>query len=341
MNAALFRRHGGPEVIRLEKVPIPEPGPCEVRVRVRATGLNHLDLWVRRGLPRQIPLPHIGGSDIAGVVDAVGPGVVGIQAGIRVVVDPSVDYHWYGGIASGPSLATPEFRILGEHLPGGMAEYVVAPAANLVEIPSSVSFETAAAASLNGVTAYRAVFGRGRVGVGERVVITGGSGGVSTLAIQMARLAGARVYVVTSGEENVARVTGLGANVVIDRLERDAPRAIWEETGKEGVDVVIDSVGGEQWNQWLRTLSPGGRLVCYGGTAGPRVELDLRLLFWKQASLLGTTMGSPREYREAQKLVFEGEVVPVIHSVLPLTEARQAHELLEGGHVFGKVVLTP
>jgi len=341
MNAALFHQHGGPEVIRLEDVRVPVPGPCQVRLRVHATGLNHLDLWVRRGLPLQIPLPHIGGSDIAGVVDAIGPGVVGIERGIRVVVDPSVDYHWYGGIASGPSIAPPDFRILGEHLPGGMAEYVIAPAANLVEIPSSVSFETAAAASLNGVTAYRAVFGRGRVGVGERVVITGGSGGVATLAIQMARLAGARVYVVTSGAENVARVRELGAHVVYDRLETDAPRAIWQETGKEGVDVVIDSVGGEQWNQWLRTLSPGGRLVCYGGTAGARVEVDLRLLFWKQASLLGTTMGSPREYREALNLVFEGRVLPVIHSVLPLSEARKAHELLEGGEVFGKIVLTP
>jgi NADPH:quinone reductase-like Zn-dependent oxidoreductase len=341
MNAALFHRHGGPEVICLEDVRVPVPGPCQVRIRVHATGLNHLDLWVRRGLPLEIPLPHIGGSDIAGVVDAIGPGVVGIQRGIRVVVDPSVDYHWYGGIASGPSIAPPDFRILGEHLPGGMAEYVIAPAANLVEIPSSVSFETAAAASLNGVTAYRAVFGRGRVGVGERVVITGGSGGVATLAIQMARLAGARVYVVTSGAENVARVRELGAHVVYDRLETDAPRAIWQDTGKEGVDVVIDSVGGEQWNQWLRTLSPGGRLVCYGGTAGARVEVDLRLLFWKQASLLGTTMGSPREYREALNLVFAGRVLPVIHSVLPLSEARKAHELLEGGEVFGKIVLTP
>jgi len=341
MNAALFHAHGGPEVIRLEEVPVPEPGPCEVRVRVHATGLNHLDLWVRRGLPMEIPLPHIGGSDIAGVVDAIGPGVAGIESGVRVVVDPSVDYHWYGGIASGPSIAAPDFRILGEHLPGGMAEYVIAPAANLVEIPSSVSFETAAAASLNGVTAHRAIFGRGRVAVGERVVITGGSGGVATLAIQMARLAGARVYVVTSGAENAARVRELGAHVVYDRLETDAPRAIWQETGKEGVDVVIDSVGGEQWNQWLRTLSPGGRLVCYGGTAGARVEVDLRLLFWKQASLLGTTMGSPREYREALNLVFEGRVLPVIHSVLPLAEARRAHELLEGGQVFGKVVLTP
>lgn len=341
MIAALFHAHGDPGVIQLQEVPTPEPGPGEVRVRVHATALNHLDLWVRRGLPLEIPLPHIGGSDIAGVVESLGPGVSGVEPGTRVVVDPSLDYHWYDDAASGPSLGAPEFRILGEHLPGGMAEQVVVPAANLVEIPAHVSFETAAAASLNGVTAHHAVFSRGRVGVGDRVLITGGSGGVATLAIQMAVLAGARVYAVTSGAENVSRVRTLGAHVVIDRLETDAPRAVWQETGKRGVDVIVDSVGGEQWNQWLRTLAPGGRLVCYGATAGPRVEVDLRLLFWKQAELLGATMGTPRDYREAMALVFDGSVRPVIHTVLPLAEARRAHELLEAGEIFGKVVLQP
>lgn len=341
MIAAQFHEHGDPGVIRVEEVPDPHPGPGEVRIRVRATALNHLDLWARRGLPVHIPLPHIGGSDIAGEVDALGPGVADIPLGTRVVVDPSLDYDWYGGIASGPSLPAPEFRILGEHLPGGMAEYVVAPARNLVELPASVSFETAAAASLAAVTAYRAVFSRGRVAPGERVLVTGASGGVATLAIQMARLAGARVHAVTSGPDNVERVKALGAHVVYDRLQVDAPVQVWKDTGKEGVDVVVDSVGGTQWNAWVRSLAPGGRLVCYGATTGPRVETDLRLLFWKQASLLGTTMGSPREYREAMHLVFDGKVSPLIHSILPLAEARQAHELLEAGSVFGKLVLQP
>lgn len=341
MIAALFHTHGDPGVIQLQEVPTPEPGPGEVRVRVHATALNHLDLWVRRGLPVATPLPHIGGSDIAGVVEALGPGVVGVEPGIRVVVDPSTGYDWYDGVDPGPSLAAPDFRILGEHLPGGMAEQVVVPAANLVEIPSHVSFESAAAASLNAVTAWRAVFSRGRVAPGDRVLVTGGSGGVATLAIQMAVRAGARVYAVTSGPGNVSRVRELGAHVVVDRLDADAPRTIWQETGKRGVDVIIDSVGGEQWNQWLRTLAPGGRLVCYGATAGPRVEVDLRLLFWKQAELLGTTMGTPREYRKAMALVFDGSVTPLIHAVLPLAEARRAHELLEAGAVFGKVVLRP
>jgi len=341
MIAALFHTHGDPGVIQLQEVPTPEPGPGQVRVRVHATALNHLDLWVRRGLPLTIPLPHIGGSDIAGVVESLGPGVAGVEPGTRVVVDPSLGYDWYDGVDPGPTMAAPEFRILGEHLPGGMAEQVVVPVANLLEIPPHLSFQTAAAASLNAVTAYRAVFTRGRVGVGDRVLVTGGSGGVATLAIQMAVRAGALVYAVTSGPANVSRVKGLGAHVVVDRLESDAPRAIWQETGKRGVDVIIDSVGGEQWNQWLRTLAPGGRLVCYGATAGARVEVDLRLLFWKQAELLGTTMGTPREYREAMGMVFDGSVTPVIDTVLPLAEARRGHELLEAGEIFGKVVLLP
>jgi len=341
MHAALFHEHGGPEVLRYAELPTPEPGPGEVRVRVRAVALNHLDLWVRRGLPVPIPLPHIGGSDIAGEVDAIGPGVAGITQGTRVVVDPSVEYHWYEGTDSGPGLPRPHYRILGEHLPGGLAEAVVVPAGNLVALPDGVSFDAAAAASLAGVTAYRAVLTRGAVRPGERVVVTGASGGVSTLAIQLARLAGAEVHAVTSGAENAVRIAALGAHHVYDRLTCDPQREIWGATGKAGVDVVIDSVGGSAWNGWIRTLAPGGRLVCYGGTAGPKVEVDLRLLFWKQASLLGTTMGSPQEYREWMALVFQGRVHAPIHTILPLTAAREGHELLEAGAVFGKVVLNP
>lgn len=341
MIAAYFEEHGGPEVLRVGELPDPRPGPGEVRIRVRAAALNHLDLWVRRGLPLKIPLPHVGGSDIAGTVEECGPGAEAIPLGTRVVVDPSVDYHWYGGIASGPSLPAPEFRILGEHLPGGLAEFVVVPARNLVEIPEPIGFEEAAAASLAGVTAYRAIHTRGAVRAGERVLVTGASGGVAVLAIQMALEAGARVYAVTSGPENVERVRALGAHTVYDRLEVDAPAQVWRDTGKEGVNLIVDSVGGGGWNAWIRSLAPAGRLVCYGATAGPRVEVDLRLLFWKQASLLGATMGSPREYREAMRMVFDGRVRAPIHAVLPLSDIRAGHEMLEAGRVFGKVVIVP
>jgi NADPH:quinone reductase-like Zn-dependent oxidoreductase len=286
-------------------------------------------------------MPHIGGSDIAGVVDTVGAGVGGIPAGTRVVVDPSLDYGWYDGTPSGPNLPAPEFRIIGEHTQGGFAEFCVVPSANLVELPDSVSFEIAAAGSLVGVTAWRALMVRGGLKAGERVLITGASGGVSTLAIQMARVAGAKVFAVTSGAENVERAKELGADFVYDRDQADWGREVFRDSGKSGVDLVLDSVGQAIWPSCLRALAVGGRLVTFGATTGAAGDTEIRMVFWKQLSILGSTMGDPSDYRKAMDLVFRGEVEPVIHAVLPLEEARTAHEMLEAGEVFGKVVLTP
>ncbi len=341
MRAAVFSEFGGPDVVRLEDLPTPEPAPGEVRIAVRAAAMNHLDLWIRRGLPLEITMPHIGGSDVAGVVDEVGPGVEGVAKGTRVVVDPSLEYEWYDRASSGPTLPPREFRIIGEHTQGGFAEFCVAPAANLVEIPGEVSFETAAAGSLVGVTAWRALMVRGGLRAGERVLITGASGGVSTMAVQMARLAGAQVFAVTSGAENVERVRELGAHVVYDRLEGDWGKRVWADTGKAGVDLVLDSVGEAVWVPCLRALAVRGRLVTFGATTGARGETEIRSVFWKQLSILGSTMGTPEDYRSAMDLVFQGRVRPVVHSVLPLEEARRAHEMLEAGEVFGKVVLAP
>ncbi len=226
---------------------VPEPGPGEVRIEVRATALNHLDLWVRRGLPFAVPMPHIGGSDVAGLIDAVGPEVDGVESGTRVSLDPSLNYDWYDAEPRGPSITDGAYGIFGEHTQGGFAQYCVAPAANLLEVPEHVSFETAAAASLNGVTAYHGLFGRGKLQPGERVLVTGASGGVSTLAVQLAKRAGATVYAVTSGPENVERVRGLGADVVYDRLEGDWSKALYSDTGKLGVNLVLDSVGAPSW----------------------------------------------------------------------------------------------
>ncbi len=264
MKAAVFSEFGGPEVVRLDDVEVPEPGAGEVRIAVRAAAMNHLDLWIRRGLPIKITMPHIGGSDLAGLVDAVGPGVSGVEAGTRVVVDPSLDYDWYDGVSSGPDLPQREFRIIGEHTQGGFAEFCVVPAANLVEIPETIPFETAAAASLVGVTAWRALMIRGGLRAGERVLITGASGGVSTMAIQMARLAGAQVFAVTSGAENMERVRELGAHVVYDRKQVDWGKEVFRDTGKAGVDLVLDSVG-------------AGRLALLPeGSGGGRKARDLR-----------------------------------------------------------------
>jgi NADPH:quinone reductase-like Zn-dependent oxidoreductase len=341
MRAAVFSEFGGPEVVHLQEMDLPEPGPGEVRLAVKAAAMNHLDLWIRRGLPLKITMPHIGGSDIAGLVDAIGPGVAGVEAGARVVVDPSLDYHWYQGVDPGPGISAPEFRILGEHTQGGFAEYTVVPAENLVGIPEGFSFELAAAASLVSVTAWRGLMVRGGLRAGERVLITGGSGGVSTMAIQIALLAGAHVSVVTSGPENVERVRALGAHVVYDRTEGDWVKALFKESGGRGVDLVFDSVGQAIWSQCLKALGVGGRLVTFGATTGAAGETEIRLVFWKQLSILGSTMGTPEDYRRVMELVFQGKLEPVVHAVFPLEEARKAHEILEAGEVFGKVVLTP
>ena len=341
MRAAVFSKYGGPEVVTVKKVPIPTPGPGEVRIKVEAASMNHLDLWVRRGLPIEITMPHIGGSDVAGVVDAVGPGVEGVPKGCRVVVDPSLDYAWYENQGRGASFDDPRFRILGEHTQGGFAEYTVVPAANLLEIPEGFSSTDAAAAGLVTVTAWRGLMTRAKLRAGESVLITGASGGVSTAAIQIAKLAGAKVYAVTSGARNMKRVAKLGADVVYDRNAEDFARAIWRDTNKRGVDVVLDAVGEAVWPQCLKALGIRGRLVSYGATTGARGSTEIRVLFWKQLDIMGSTMGTPTEFREAMRVVFDGHVKPVIHEVIPLKDARRAHEILEAGKAFGKLVITP
>jgi len=259
-----------------------------------------------------------------------------------VVVDPSLDYDWYDGQDQGESFPRRPLRLLGEHTQGGFAEYALVPAANLLEVPEHFSMEQAAAAGLVFVTAWHGLMGRAAVRPGERVLITGASGGVSTAAIQVAKLAGAKVYAVTSGSNNVERVRGLGADVVYDRNRvEDFSREIWRDTNKQGVHVAFDAVGEAVWPQCLKALGPRGRLVTYGATTGARGSTEIRVVFWKQLSILGSTMGSPAEFREVMRLVFQGKLKAVIHETLPLAEAARAHELLEGGGVFGKLVLTP
>jgi NADPH:quinone reductase-like Zn-dependent oxidoreductase len=341
MRAAVFSEFGGPDVVEIRKMPIPEPGAGEVRIKVEAAAMNHLDLWVRRGLPIETPMPHIGGSDFAGVVDAVGPGAESVPLGIRVAVDPSLRYDWYDGQDRGPSFDELPFQLIGEHTQGGFAEYAVVPAENLLEIPEGFPVTDAAAAGLVFVTAWRALIARGGLRSGERVLITGASGGVGTAAIQVAARAGARVYAVTSGPEKVRLCEELGAHVVYDRSAVSFSREVWRDTAKKGVHLVFDTVGESVWADCLRALAPSGRLVTSGATTGSRGSTEIRLVFWKQLSILGSTMGSPDEFRRVMRLVFDGAFDAVIHETLPLDQARRAHELLEGGKVFGKVILVP
>ncbi|MEX0907876.1 MAG: alcohol dehydrogenase catalytic domain-containing protein [Gemmatimonadota bacterium] len=327
-------------MVGIGEVPLPEPGPGEVRLQVAAAALNHLDVWVRRGLPIQTTMPHVGGADVAGVVDALGTGVTAVRIDDRVVVNPSL---WCGACewcARGQHPLCLTYRILGEHVQGGFAEFVVVPARNLYPVPAGYPMETAAAAPLAFLTAWRALAKRARLTAGESVLITGASGGVATAAIRIARHLGARVYAVTSGD-NVERVRTLGADVVYDRDEVDFGKGVWRDTGRRGVDVVLDSVGQATWPRVVRSAARGGRIVVYGATTGPALETDGRVLFWKQLDVLGTTMSTHAEFEEVMELVFSGALEPVIDVVWPLDRARDAHERLEAGAQFGKIVLVP
>ena len=340
MKAALFSEYGGPEVVRIDQVPVPTPGVGEVRLQVAAAALNHLDLWVRRGIGIETTMPHIGGSDVAGIVDAIGAGVTGVREGDRVVVDPSWSCGECEWCSAGEESMCAKYRILGEHTNGGFAEFVIVPARNLYPVPDGYPLETAAAAPLVFLTAWRGLMKRGRLRSGETVLITGASGGVATAAIRIAKHAEARVFAVTTAD-NVERVRQLGADVVYDRESVDYSKEVWRDTGKRGVDLIFDSVGEVTWQQNVRAATRGGRIVVYGGTTGPRLETDARVLFWKQLEIIGTTMSNAAEFREVMSLVFGGAFEPVIDVVWDLDRAREAHERLEAGRQFGKIVLVP
>jgi NADPH:quinone reductase-like Zn-dependent oxidoreductase len=341
MRAAVFHEHGGPEVVRVEDRPRPSPGPGEVLVEVRAAAMNHLDLWVRRGLPIETTMPHVGGSDVAGTIVETGAGVDAARAGERVVVNPSL---WCGRCrecARGEESMCERYRIMGEHTDGGFAEYVAAPADRAYPLPDDVPFEEAAALPISYQTAWRALVSRAALRPGEDVLVVGASGGTAAAAVQLARLMGARVFAVTSGAANVERVRALGADVVYDREAGDWSAAVHAETGKRGVDVVVENVGAATWRGSVRALARGGRLVTYGATAGAKVELDLPLVYWKQLQVIGTTMASRAEFEAMLRVALRRRFRPPIDSVLPLDRVREAHERLEAGGQFGKIVLVP
>lgn len=340
MKAAIFHEHGSADVLRIEDVPTPVVSAGEVLLQVEAAALNHLDVWTRKGLPFPVTMPHIGGSDVVGTVVEVGAGVRDVEKGQRFVVDPSLSCGHCEWCRAGEEPLCIDYKILGEHVNGGFAEFVSVPAANLFPVPDGYPTDRAAAAPLVFLTAWRALKTQGHVGAGSTVLITGASGGVATAAIQIAKHLGARVFALTTAE-NVESVRALGADVVYDRTAGDFSRQIWKDTNKRGVDVVLDSVGEAIWQQCIRALARGGRLVCYGGTTGPRAELDLRVLFWKQIEIVGTTMANRREFREAMELVFNGTLQPIVDTVMKLDDIRAAHERLERGEQFGKIVMVP
>jgi NADPH:quinone reductase-like Zn-dependent oxidoreductase len=342
MNAAYFRRHGGPEVMEFGEAPEPVVAAGTVVVRVGAVSLNHLDLWVRKGIPGlDLEMPHIGGSDAAGTVESIGAGVEGWAVGDRVVINGAL---WCGECefcSRGDEALCREFKVLGEHVRGAAAEFVRVPAANLFAIPETLSFESAAAASLAYQTAWRALTSRGRLAEGETLLVTGASGGVASAGIQIGRHLGACVIAVTSGEANAAWVRDQGAEVVIDRLADDVDGRIRQATEGRGVDVILDSVGEAMWDTVTRAAGIDGRVVVYGATTGPRVGLHLAHVFWKQLTVTGSTMSSKSEFEDVMSLVGDGTLKSAVDDVMPLSDVRRAHERLEAGDVRGKLVLIP
>ncbi len=341
MKAVLLPRFGGPEVLEyVEDRPQPVPGPDEVLVHIHAASVNHLDLTVRKGIPTlKIVLPHILGADLAGEVAQVGSDVTGFEPGDRVVANPGLTCGRCEFCVAGQDSLCPEYGILGEHVPGTYAEYVSVPARNLLPIPVDMDWIPAAAAPLVFMTAWRLLVTRAAIRPGEDVLILGAGSGVSTAAIQIAKLAGCTVYTTSSSDEKLKKAKALGADVVINYQTMPWSKAVWELTGKRGVDVVLDHVGEATFKDSVRSLRKGGRLVVTGGTTGTLPQLDLRYLFWRQLSLLGSTMANRTEFEAVMKLVFMGRMKPVVDRVFPLKEARQAHEYLERAEQFGKVVL--
>lgn len=341
MKAAYFDTHGGPDVLTVGELADPEPGAGEVVVQVEAMALNHLDLWVRRGLPGlEVPLPHVGGSDFAGRIAEIGAEVSGWAAGDRVTANPGLWCQGCEWCRRGEHSLCQTYRILGEHVAGAAAERVRIPARNLLALPDAVPSERAAAAPLVFQTAWRALMTRAGLRAGETLLVTGASGGVSTAAIQIAKRAGATVIAVTSGR-HVEAVRQLGADHVIDREREDFSPAVHRLTDRRGVNVALEGVGEAMWGGAVRALARDGRLVTYGATTGAKGCQDIRLVFWKQLRIIGSTMASHTEFLEVMGLVLDGELEPVIDVVWPLERIREAHERLEAGESFGKIVLTP
>lgn len=342
MKALCFHEHGSLDVLHYEDVPLPDVGSGHVLVEVKSCGLNHLDIWVRRGWPGlKLEMPHWGGSDVAGVISHLGEGVTGWKEGQRVVVDPGINTVEDEYTLRGEHSVSPGYHILGEHMRGGLAQYVAVPAENLLAMPDHLDFRTAAAPLLVTLTAWRMLMRRAGLRAGETVLIVGAGGGVNTMATQIARLAGATVFVVAGNARKAARAYELGADHVLDRSQTDWGREIMRLTDRRGVDVVVDNVGAATLNTSMKAVARGGRIVIVGNTSGPEIGIDIRYIFSKQISIIGSTMGSHQDFREVTSLLWSGRLRPVIDTILPLSEGREAFAMMERSDQFGKIVVEP
>jgi NADPH:quinone reductase-like Zn-dependent oxidoreductase len=340
MKAVRIHQFGGPEVLTYEDVPDPQPRKDQVLVRVRACSLNHLDVWARKGLPG-VKLPHILGSDVAGEVAEVGEYVSGFQPGQRVVLAPM---HYCGHCekcVAGIQNQCREFTVLGNGVDGGNCELIAAPAANVIPISDSLDFNRAASVPLVFVTAWHMLVGRAGIRPGQTVLVLGASSGVGIAAIQIAKLFHCRVITTAGDEAKLAKGRELGADYGINHYRQKISEEVRRITNKEGVDIVIEHVGAATWDESVKSLKSGGTLVTCGATTGPNVAIDLRHLFARQLSLLGSYMGTMGELHEVLKHVFAGRLKSVVDRTFPLSELRAAHEYLEKSQMFGKIVVNP
>ncbi len=338
MKAVRFHAHGGPDVLRYEDAPDPIAGPGEAVVRVRACALNHLDLWQRRGMERvQIPFPHISGADVAGEVISAPQGEY--APGSRVMLQPGLSCGRCAACLDGRDNECPKYDVLGYRSDGGYAEMVKVPVQNLIAIPDAIGFVEAAAFPLAFLTAWHMLITRARLRAGEDVLVLGAGSGVGQAAIQIASRHGARVFATAGTDEKLTRARQLGAYDVVNHSSQDLAGRIREFTSGRGVDVVVEHVGTATWDKSLKSLTRGGRLVTCGATTGHDAQIDLRVLFTRQISLLGSYMGRKSELLRAAQFFFAGELRPVVDTTLPLSEAAEAHRCLEARRQFGKVVL--
>lgn len=342
MKVARIHQHGGPEVLSYEDAPEPAIKANQILLRVRACALNHLDLWVRGGIPGiKIPLPHVLGSDIAGEVAAVGDLCERVQPGWRVLLSPGLSCRQCAQCLAGRDNFCRRFTMFGYAVDGGNAELIAAPEYTAIPIPDDMSFEEAASVPLVFLTAWHMLFSRARLEPGEDVLVLAASSGVGSAAIQIAKLFQCRVIATAGGEAKLAKAKELGADHVIDHYQQDISAEVKKLTGKRGVDVVVEHVGAATWQKSVESLASGGRLVTCGATTGSDAKVDLRHLFGRQLSLLGSFMGSMGELHQVLRFLFRKQLKPVIDRVYPLAEIAAAHERLANKEQFGKIVVTP
>lgn len=342
MKALYFSEHGTVDNLRYGDVAEPVLEPHQALLEVKACAMNHLDLWVLRGWRGlRLSMPHIGGADVAGVIQEVGQNVSGWKKGTRVVVDPGIVTGEDEWTIKGEDSLSPHYRLLGESCQGGFAEFVVVPAQNMVALPDHLDFVSACAPLLVGTTSWRMLKARARLQPGETVLIIGAGGGVNSFSIQLSKFVGAQVIALTSSAQKAEKAHALGADHVIDYTKfPEWSREVKNLTKNRGVDVVVDNVGAKTFPESLRAVCRGGRIVTVGNTSGPSIAIDNRLVFGKQVSILGSTMGSHQDFLDMLEVVWSGKIQPVVDKVLPLEDGKVAYQILEEGSQFGKVVLT-